>query len=97
MMIACPYHGWNFDLAGRLAAARESGEDKKFMGSGLWLKPVQVGFLAGFVFVNLDAGGAAPFSDLTAELAVSIANVIPDLSGYRVREGRDGSPRGFTP
>ncbi|MER9876937.1 aromatic ring-hydroxylating dioxygenase subunit alpha [Mesorhizobium sp. M0195] len=85
-VITCPYHAWSYDLTGRLVAARESGDDKKFVGSAICLKPVQVGFIAGFVFVNLDAG-AAPFSDYIAELASSIASVIPDLSGYKVREG----------
>ncbi|TIU19471.1 MAG: Rieske (2Fe-2S) protein, partial [Mesorhizobium sp.] len=39
-VITCPYHDWSYDLTGRLVAARESGDHKKFMGSAVCLKPV---------------------------------------------------------
>ncbi|WP_170976393.1 aromatic ring-hydroxylating dioxygenase subunit alpha [Rhizobium sp. FKL33] len=84
-VITCPYHAWSYDLTGRLVAAREGGKSRTLVGSGICLKSVQVGTLASFVFVNLDAT-AEPFADYTAELARSINNVIPDLTDYKVRE-----------
>ncbi|TGU46751.1 MAG: aromatic ring-hydroxylating dioxygenase subunit alpha [Mesorhizobium sp.] len=84
-VITCPYHDWSYDLTGQLVAARQSRGHKKFAGSSICLKPVQVGYFAGFVFVNLDAG-AAPFSEYTAEVAASIASIIPDRAGYKARK-----------
>lgn len=54
----CPYHAWNYDLDGRLraAAAMPDGFDKSQHG----LRPVHVGVLDGFIFINL--AEAAPQS-----------------------------------
>lgn len=57
--IVCPYHGWRYDLDGRLRSA--PGEDRVpgFDRSGLRLKEVRVEVFCGFVFVNLDPDAEA--------------------------------------
>jgi Rieske 2Fe-2S family protein len=45
----CPYHGWVYDLEGRLTAARAMPDDFDFSTHGL--KPVAVGIIHGLVFV----------------------------------------------
>ena len=61
----CPYHGWNYDLDGRLIGVR--GEDAFYRGgldreaSGL-ARAAQVESYRGFVFATLDAA-APPLAD----------------------------------
>ena len=46
---ACPYHGWVYDLEGRLTAARAMPDGFDFSTHGL--KPVAVGMIHGLVFI----------------------------------------------
>ena len=50
--LVCPYHGWAYDLDGKLLMAREmhKGFDKSQFG----LKPVKVEVVFGMVFINFD-------------------------------------------
>jgi phenylpropionate dioxygenase-like ring-hydroxylating dioxygenase large terminal subunit len=57
--LTCPYHGWTYDLEGRLKAAAQMGES--FDKSGIGLKKIHVGVLGGMIFVNF-ADEPAPFS-----------------------------------
>ena len=45
----CPYHGWMYDVDGKLTAARAMGED--FDKSAYGLKPVSLEVLGGIIFV----------------------------------------------
>ena len=59
--LVCRYHGWSYELDGRLKRARDFGDDDLPMDE-LGLLPVQVGIWRGLVFVNLDHA-AAPLLD----------------------------------
>jgi phenylpropionate dioxygenase-like ring-hydroxylating dioxygenase large terminal subunit len=61
--IVCPYHGWSYDLNGRLRAVPDidrfsQGIDRDTLS----LKPVKVEVWAGLVWVNMDLA-AAPLAD----------------------------------
>jgi Rieske 2Fe-2S family protein len=64
--LTCRYHGWTYDLEGRLRAAANMGEsfDKNSFG----LKKIHVGLLEGMIFVNF-ADEPAPFSLVEEGLA----------------------------
>jgi len=54
--LRCPYHGWTYDLAGRLVLAPEFAGVAKFDRSANGLVPVQLAVWQGWVFVNLADG-----------------------------------------
>jgi nitrite reductase/ring-hydroxylating ferredoxin subunit len=64
--IVCPYHAWNFDLAGRLRRARGTGAMPGFDLSEVRLDQIQVIEFAGMVYVNLDPE-AAPLPEQAGE------------------------------
>jgi len=53
--LVCRYHGWAYDLEGRLRSARDFGEVDGFDPEAFTLPPVRVEVWRGLVFVNLDA------------------------------------------
>ncbi|MFO1059772.1 MAG: aromatic ring-hydroxylating dioxygenase subunit alpha [Dongiaceae bacterium] len=55
--LACPYHGWSYDLAGRLRAIPRAGGFAEPDHAALGLHPVAVEQLAGFLFVRLAGDG----------------------------------------
>jgi choline monooxygenase len=52
--LVCGYHGWTYDLEGRLERARDFGEAADFDDADFGLLPVQVDRWAGMAWVNLD-------------------------------------------
>src|SRR4051794_33031877 len=70
--LQCPYHGWTYELDGRLRAVVDHDDFGDRLPEGLALAPVAVDTFGGFVFVNLDAGAGAltdflgPLVDLLA-------------------------------
>lgn len=52
-VICCPYHGWTYDLEGRLIAAPNMAEVAGFRPADYPLKAVRAVEWEGFVFVNL--------------------------------------------
>jgi len=64
--LTCRYHGWTYDLEGRLRAAAHMGES--FDKTEIGLKKVHVGMLDGLIFVNF-ADKPAPFSSIRDGLA----------------------------
>ncbi len=76
--IACPYHGWTYELDGRLRGmpVRDSfpGLDRSLHG----LKPVRTEIMVGFVFVAL-AGDPPPLKEMWADF-------LPDFAPYRCEE-----------
>jgi len=55
--LRCPYHGWTYDLEGKLILTPEFAGVANFDRSANGLVPVQVFEWKGWVFVKLDAGG----------------------------------------
>ncbi len=69
--LRCRYHGWTFDLDGRLVLAPHwggEGPDKSCLG----LKPVRLARWHDWLFVNLD-GQAPPFEDYAAPFLAQCA------------------------
>jgi Rieske 2Fe-2S family protein len=64
--LTCRYHGWTYDLEGRLKAAAQMGEN--FDKSGIGLKKIHVELLDGMIYVNF-AEDPAPFSLIRDGLA----------------------------
>ena len=65
---SCPYHGWLYDLNGRLVGAPYMKEAEGFDPGNCRLKPLQVGEWGGWVFVNFDAN-AESLESFLAEFA----------------------------
>ena len=78
--IRCPYHGWTYELDGRLGSVVDADDFGDSLPEGLRLPPVAVATFGGFVFVNLDPG-AAPLSEFLGPL-------VPLLAPYRLDEMR---------
>ncbi len=64
--LTCRYHGWTYDLEGRLKAAAQMGEG--FDKSGIGLKKISAELLDGMIYVNF-AEDPAPFSLIRDGLA----------------------------
>ena len=58
---ACPFHGWTYDLQGRLVGAPHMRESADFDTSLCRLPPIRVARWKGWIFINFD-DEAAPFS-----------------------------------
>jgi Rieske 2Fe-2S family protein len=76
--LTCRYHGWTYDLDGRLRAAAQMGED--FDKSGIGLKKIHAEVLDGMIYVNF-AENPAPFDAVREGLADCLAP-------YRLGEAR---------
>jgi phenylpropionate dioxygenase-like ring-hydroxylating dioxygenase large terminal subunit len=63
--LRCPYHGWTYDLAGRLSVAPHMDEVPGFDRSAYPLHRVAVDVCAGFIFLNL-AERPEPFAEAVA-------------------------------
>ena len=57
---SCPYHGWLYDLQGKLIGAPYMEEAEGFNPANCRLKPLCLGMWAGWVFINFD-DQAEPF------------------------------------
>ena len=62
---SCPYHGWLYDLDGKLVGAPYMKEAEGFDPASCQLTPLQCDIWAGWVFVNFDVA-AAPLADFVA-------------------------------
>jgi len=68
----CKYHGWTYELDGRLRAATEMQDAAGFDKSAIRLPAIQVREWQGLVFVALDAA-TPPFEQVFAGIAERIA------------------------
>lgn len=64
--LICRYHGWTYDLDGKLVGASRMGDD--FDKSGISLKRIHVELLDGMIYVNF-ADEPSPFSPVREGLA----------------------------
>lgn len=71
--ITCPYHGWSYDLRGRLAAVPGLGISEEFDKRNFPLYDVAVAEWGGFVFVNLE-GGEPPLEEALRPNGQRLAN-----------------------
>ena len=76
----CQYHGWSYDLDGRLHSARDFGDDD-LDPAALSLNPVRVETWRGLVFANLDPD-APPLLDWLGGLIDECAAY--DIESFRV-------------
>ncbi|MEJ2535052.1 MAG: aromatic ring-hydroxylating dioxygenase subunit alpha, partial [Gammaproteobacteria bacterium] len=68
--LTCPYHGWTYDLEGRLRAAAHMEDD--FDKSELGLAPVRCEVFEGMIFINF-AAEPAPFEPVRESLGECLA------------------------
>jgi len=72
-VLACPYHSWVYDLAGRLMAAPGMQKAEGFRTADYGLKRIRLETFEGFLFLNFDdkAGPLADYlgADFVAEFA----------------------------
>lgn len=62
--LTCGYHGWSYELDGRLRKARDFGDDPGLDAGELGLFPVQVGEWCGLVWANLSPDAPPLLDDL---------------------------------
>jgi len=61
----CPYHGWTYDLRGKLVGAAYMDKNESFDKKTCRLRPLRLDTWGGFVFVNFDPS-AQPLAEATA-------------------------------
>ena len=69
---SCPYHGWLYDLTGKLIGAPYMKEAEGFDPADCRLTPLRLAVWAGWIFVTFDAGAAA-FEDFIAGYDAELA------------------------
>tara|TARA_B110000014_G_C20125496_1_gene599118 strand:+ start:109 stop:1482 length:1374 start_codon:yes stop_codon:yes gene_type:complete len=77
--ISCPYHGWTYNLEGKLQFV----PDRELFKDGVScdqrsLKPVQVSTWSGLIFINMDKGSAS--------LETFLGTIISQLDHYHFEE-----------
>ncbi len=85
--LRCPYHGWTYDLTGRLTSAPRSGGIEGFDRGDFSLHELQVEEWGPLVFTRAAPGGDA-FGDTTGDLRAHL-----DLAGLRFVTRRDYTVR----
>lgn len=86
--LQCRYHGWTYDLTGRLLNAPEFEGVRNWTKDDMCLRQVQVAEWGLWVWVNLDPQ-AGPITDLYGPIGDEIASKGFDLSQMSLIERRD--------
>lgn len=86
--LQCKYHGWTYDLEGRLMKAPEFEGVKNWKKEDICLASVKVEEWGPWVFVNLDPN-AAPMSEFYGSIQAEILSKGFDLSQMNLIERRD--------
>ncbi len=86
--LQCKYHGWTYDLDGKLMRAPEFEGVKNWQAADVCLKPVQVEAWGPWVFVNLDAA-APPMRHFYGAIHDEIAAAGFNLETMRLIERRE--------
>jgi phenylpropionate dioxygenase-like ring-hydroxylating dioxygenase large terminal subunit len=81
----CPYHGWTYELDGRLRSGPNLKAVPGFDKSAICLTPVRVELFCGFIFVNLDSD-AAPMDDWYPNVRRELEEFLPDAERLRPLE-----------
>jgi choline monooxygenase len=76
--IMCPYHGWTYDLDGKLLAAPATEHLEDFDPGSICLDQIQVESFCGFIFAHLDPD-AASLSSQAGDLEDEIDFWAPDI------------------
>ena len=71
---SCPYHGWLYDLTGKLVGAPYMKEAEGFDPANCRLKPLAIEEWAGWIFVNLDES-PKPFVETIAPFEAAFAPI----------------------
>jgi Rieske 2Fe-2S family protein len=83
----CPYHGWTYDLAGRLRAARGMDRLAGFRPDQFGLRRLSVAQCHGLIFVN--------FNLQAGDLGAALAPIDVPLGAYRLSEARIAARRRY--
>ena len=86
--LQCKYHGWTYDLDGKLMRAPEFEGVNNWNSQEVCLQPVQVEAWGPWVFVNLDPA-AAPMASTYGEIEREVEAAGFNLSQMRLVERRD--------
>jgi len=86
--LQCKYHGWTYDLEGRLMRAPEFEGVKNWDKEAVGLQPIQVEAWGPWIFVNLDPS-AAPMSSTYGAIQGEIQAAGFNLDEMRLVERRD--------
>lgn len=85
--LQCHYHGWTWDLDGRLRAAPGSEDQACFKKEDFPLVPVAVALLGAFIFVKLDPH-APSWEEMVGELPRILKALPSPLTQLQFRERR---------
>jgi phenylpropionate dioxygenase-like ring-hydroxylating dioxygenase large terminal subunit len=80
--LVCPYHSWQYDVRGRLVAARNLDKVAGVRRGDIRLCEARLAEFCGFVFVNADAN-APPMEDIYPGVADAIRAACPDIESRR--------------
>ena len=86
--LRCPYHGWTYDLDGRLRSAPRAGEMPGFDPSTHGLVPARVEEWHGWVWLNA-SGDAPPLSEWLGDLEELVAPYTSGLLRRAVEKSYD--------
>lgn len=86
--LQCKYHGWTYDLTGRLMRAPDFEGVQAFDPAEFCLPPVRVEVWKLFVFVNLDMD-AQPIGEMLAPIAAEVEQAGFEIDQMRAIERRD--------
>lgn len=74
-LIACPYHGWTYNLRGKLMGVPREDVFPGLQRENHGLVPLECVEAGGLIYVNLDARSKADFSCVQGELAQEFAAI----------------------
>jgi phenylpropionate dioxygenase-like ring-hydroxylating dioxygenase large terminal subunit len=71
-MLTCPYHGWRFDVGGKVLEIPDEESFPRFDRSKVGLARVAVDVWEGFIFVNLDPEPKQSLAEFLGEMGTSL-------------------------
>jgi len=75
--LTCPFHGWGYDLDGRLLNVPALETFETLAVDQIALSPVELEIWYGFVFIRL-VGGGPPVADSLSPVAAEVASYLPE-------------------